>query len=428
MVSVSTSGLPASTTDRFGRIAWLVPAILLLICVLWLVHPTFPLRTITGKFIDLQVYRLGVQAMWHGADLYGTLPKTSLGIGLPFIYPPFAALALSPFAVLSWSPAAVGFFAVSTLSLAVTLYLVARRTWTGRTQLALWAAACALPLGLLLEPVTSTLDFGQVNLLLMVLVAADCLAVRPRWRRGMLVGLAAAIKLTPAAFVIFFLVRRDYRAAATAAITGTVATAVSYAVLPRESTRYWFGGMGNVSGLSGSAFHTNQSIQGVLSRLRFTEPVFTTVWLLLCVALLATVVVAMRRTADYPPLALAFNAIFTLLASPISWSHHWVWIAPILLAAIGVGARQPGRQALAWYGVVAVTAVVFAIAPHNRLPSEDNRELAWAPWQHLVGDTYVWLSVLLIALYVTVGSRPAPGRAIRPLPSWRALPALRPSP
>lgn len=45
------------------------------------------------------------------------------------------------------------------------------------------------------------------------LVAADCLTCQPRWPRGLLVGIAAAIKLTPAAFVLFFLLRRDYRAA-----------------------------------------------------------------------------------------------------------------------------------------------------------------------------------------------------------------------
>jgi alpha-1,2-mannosyltransferase len=294
---------------------------------------------------------------------------------------------------------------VSTVSLAVTLYLAARRIWTGRLEIALWATACAVPLGLLLEPVHSTLDFGQVNLLLMVLVAVDCLAghrpsARTRWPRGVLVGLAAAIKLTPAAFVLYFLVRRDYRAAITAAVTGAVATALAYAVLPEESTRYWFGGMGNVSGLSGSSFRTNQSIQGVLSRLQVPEPAFTALWLLLSLVLLALVVPAMRRAADNPPLVLSFNAVFTLLASPISWSHHWVWIAPALLAAVGAASRLPLRQSALWYPVLLATAVVFVIGPQNWQPGEQNRELAWTPWQHIVGDTYVWLSVLLVVLYL----------------------------
>ncbi|MBO0856781.1 MAG: DUF2029 domain-containing protein, partial [Nocardia sp.] len=363
------------------------------------------------EYIDLQVYRLGVQAMWHGADMYGSLPKTTFGISLPFIYPPFAAIALAPFAFLAWHPAEISFFAVSTAATAITLYLVARRVWgSGGTEVVLWASACALPIGLLLEPVHSTLDFGQINLVLMVLVAADCLAVRTRWPRGVLVGIAAAIKLTPAAFVLYFLVKRDYRAAAVAAVTGAVATGLAFALLPKESMRYWFDGMGNVSGLSGSAFRTNQSIQGVLARLRVPEPAFTAVWVVLSLALLVLVVIAMRRTLtdpalDHPALALSFNAIFTLLVSPISWSHHWVWIAPALLAAVGFATRLPRRRALIWYGVLAAAGAVFVIGPMNRMPGEHDREMSWTPWQHVIGDSYVWLSILLLVLFVAVTRR-----------------------
>jgi alpha-1,2-mannosyltransferase len=70
--------------------------------------------------------------------------------------------------------------------------------------------AVALPVSLLLEPVWETLQFGQLNLRLMALIALDGLVERPRWPRGMLVGIAAAIELTPAAFVLFFLLRKDY--------------------------------------------------------------------------------------------------------------------------------------------------------------------------------------------------------------------------
>ncbi len=412
---------------RFGRLVWLVPALLVVVSVFWLLHPSGPLQPIKREFIDLQVYRLGVQAMWDGADMYGSLPKTTLGISLPFIYPPFAAVALGPFALLPWNAAAVSFFVVSTLALAITLYLVARRVWgSGGTEVVLWSAACAIPLGMLLEPVHSTLDFGQVNLLLMVLVAADCLPKRTRWPRGVLIGIAAAIKLTPAAFVLYFLVRRDYRAAITAAITGAIATGIAFALMPHESVKYWFGGMGNVSGLSGSAFRTNQSIQGVLSRFEVPEPAFTALWALLSLALLALVVTAMRRAAADPALALAFNAVFTLLVSPISWSHHWVWIAPGLLAAVGLATRLPRRQAMIWYAIIIASAVVFTIGPQNWEPGDDNRELHWTPWQHLIGDTYVWLSVLLVALYVFAGPRPSTRESLLP-ESLRSLRGKVPS-
>ncbi|MEV6255895.1 glycosyltransferase 87 family protein [Nocardia sp. NPDC051911] len=403
----ATAGTPMSQNRRLARALRPAPVLALAFSAFCLLTPVWPFHKITGGFIDLQVYRLGVDAMRHGADMYGQLPQTTIGAGLPFIYPPFAALALGPFAMLPWDVAALSFFVSSVAALALTLYLVARRVWPDESQrrLAVWATACATPLGLLLEPIHSTLDFGQVNLLLMALVAADCLTHKSRWPRGMLIGVAAAIKLTPAAFVLYFLVRRDYRAAATAAVTGAAATALGFAILPKESVKYWFGGLGNVSGLSGSAFHTNQSIQAVFSRFETPEPAFTIIWLILGALLLALVVTAMRRAADLPALALSLNAVFTLLVSPISWSHHWVWIAPALFAMVGHASRLPGRRAIGWWVTFVVTAAIFVIGPHNWLPDGEHRETAWTPWQHFIGNTYVWFSVALVVLFLVARRR-----------------------
>lgn len=394
--------VPESLDRRFGWGMWLVPAFCVALTALCLMLPVYPFKQITGGFIDLQVYRLGVQTLWHGGDMYGSLPQTTIGIGLPFIYPPFAALVLSPFALLPWDAARFGFFITSVAALALSFYLVARRVWPGenRKLLGLWVTACATPLGLLLEPTHSTLDFGQVNLLLMVLVVADCLTEKPKWRRGMLVGIAAAVKLTPAAFILYFLIRRDFKAAATAAVTGAVATVITFAILPHASMKYWFGGLGNVSGLSGSAFHTNQSIQAVLARFEIQRPMLTILWLILSAALLALVVPAMHRAANYPPLALGINAVFTLLVSPISWSHHWIWIAPALLAMLGYATQMPWRRAAGWYLTTAITAAIFVIGPQNWLPDAEHRESHWTPWQHLIGNTYVWFSVVLVALFL----------------------------
>ncbi|MEV0028400.1 glycosyltransferase 87 family protein [Nocardia sp. NPDC050793] len=424
MSSSAACDVPMSSTRRFGRVVWLVPALLVAFTTLCLMQPLWPFKEITGGFIDLQVYRLGVETLRHGGDMYGQLPQTTIGIGLPFIYPPFAALVLAPFALLPWDIAAFSFFVTSVAALTLTLYLVARRIWPGENarRVALFATACAAPLAMLLEPTQATLDFGQVNLLLMALVAADCLTEKPKWRRGMLIGIAAAIKLTPAAFVLFFLVRRDYKSAITAAATGAAATAISFVALPSTSVKYWFGGLGNVDGLSGSAFHTNQSIQAVLARLRVPEPAFTIVWLLAGAALLALVVLAMRRAADAPALALAVNAVFTLLVSPISWSHHWIWIAPALFAMFGYAIRLPLRRALGWYAVLAATGAVFVYGPQNWLPNGEQRESLWTPWQHVIGNTYVWLSVLLVVLFLATSRRTSPAAEPEPVPAQAPQP------
>jgi len=388
--------------------AWLLPLLVAVPTALCLLVPLPPFEQIGHGFLDLEVYRIGFETWRAGGDLYGELPQTASNISLPFIYPPFAALALGIFAVLPWTAATIAYLFCSIGAVAVTLFVVAGHVWPQHSprRRALLAGAVATPLGLLLEPTLATLDFGQVNLFLMVLVAVDCLAKAPKWPRGLLLGLAAAIKLTPAAFVLYFLVKRDYRAAVTAGISGAVATAIGFVALPDESRTYWFGGFGNVDGLSGSAFRTNQSIQGVLARLEVSETASTVLWLGLSAALVAVAVLAMRHAGTSPPIALSINALVALLVSPISWSHHWVWAAPALLAIIGYATRLPSREAVGWYVAATTCAALFYAAPHRFVPGEDERELTWTPIQHVIGNGYVWVSfVLLAALLVTMSRR-----------------------
>lgn len=363
-----------------------------------------------GRHIDLEVYRFGVQAWLSGGDMYGPLPETSGRIALPFIYPPFAALLLSPLALVPWPVAWAGLLGLSALALGVALFAVARRLWpSGGRAGALSVASVSLPAALFvtpnnpidfdrpgdaltfgLEPVVQTIEFGQVNLLLMALVAVDCLAREPRWPRGVLVGVAAAVKLTPAAFVLFFLLRGDRRAAATAVVSGVAATGIGFLVAPRESWAFWLGGP--AGGVSGSPFFSNQTFQAVLVRAGADGAVRTVAWVVLCVALLLLVAPVVRRAPA--PLALVATAGVALLASPTSWSHHWVWVAPALLVAAATAWRA---RSAGWAAVTVLTAVVFVVAPHRLgLPRAGEAELGWSPWQQVLGSTYVWFTVLLL--------------------------------
>src|SRR5690348_10252261 len=138
--------------------------------------------------IDLDVYRIGSRAWLRGWDLYGLLPRTSSGAPLPFSYPPFAAMVLSPLTLLPMKAASVLLTLASIALTALVLGIFLRSAGvTGRR-----AVAWLLPAALLLEPVRNTLNYGQVNLALMALVAADCLVRSPRWPRGALTGIAAA--------------------------------------------------------------------------------------------------------------------------------------------------------------------------------------------------------------------------------------------
>jgi alpha-1,2-mannosyltransferase len=375
-----------------------------------------------GRHIDLEVYRFGVQAWLSGGDMYGPLPETSGRIALPFIYPPFAALVMTPLAVVPWVVAWVGLLALSVLALGATLFVVARRLWpSGGRGGALSVASIALPLALAvtpgtpidfdtptdgmpyaLDPVLQTIEFGQINLILMALVALDCLVDHPRWPRGTLIGIAAAIKLTPAAFVLFFLLRRDVRSAVVAAVSGVVATGIGFAVAPRESVAFWLGNP--TGGVSGSPFFTNQTFEAVLVRAGVEGTARTAGWLLLSAALFAVAVPVIRRAPA--PLALVAVAGVALLASPTSWSHHWVWVAPALLVAAASAWRA---RSVGWAVVTVAAGVVFVVAPHRLgLPRAGGAELGWSAWQQVVGSTYVWFTVLLmIAMFLRWRRRPA---------------------
>ncbi|HET9139792.1 glycosyltransferase 87 family protein [Actinophytocola sp.] len=334
--------------------------------------------------IDLEVYRLGAQVWRSGGDLYATLPPTSFGIRLPFTYPPVAAVLFVPFALLPWVAASIMLTCMSIAALVIVLVVVLRNlalphkvairpTWL--------LVAALLPVALVLEPVRETLRLGQINTLLLALVVLDCLVARPRWPRGVLVGFAAAVKLTPAAFVLFFLLRGDRRAALTAVLSFLACTAAGFALNPAGSVRYWTSTVFNADRIGTPSFEGNQSINGVLARLGIERGVL---WLFLAALVAGIGCLAVRRAA-HPVDALGLNAFTLLLSSPVSWSHHWVWVLPALLAA---ARRRPVLAALA--------AAPFLLSPHWWWPAEDGV----TPWSLTLGNTYVWCALVVLGLRV----------------------------
>ncbi|HWE88593.1 MAG TPA: glycosyltransferase 87 family protein [Pseudonocardiaceae bacterium] len=368
-------------------------------------------RTAPHAFVDLDVYRLGSSAWWHGRDIYGPLPRTVAG-PLPFVYPPIAAAALAPLAAVTWQHAITITLVGSMTGLAVTVYLTFLRVWpsAGRRG-AVLATAVLLPGALVLEPVWDTFWFGQINIVLMALVVLDCLVDHPKWPRGVLIGVAAAIKLTPAVFVLYFLLRKDYRAAATATITGLAVTALGFAVSWSGSLKYWFGSSGGVRGISGSAYVTNQTLAATLTRWALPKPTQTALWVLGSVVLLVFAVAAIRRANRLgdTPLAMVVTAGFGLLVSPTSWSNHWVYIAPALIVIAGQAWR---RRSVPWLLALAAITYVFAEAPFLGLPSQGNRELRWTAAQWLPGNSFTVTAIVALVLFAAP-DLPATFRAVR---------------
>jgi alpha-1,2-mannosyltransferase len=247
--------------------------------------------------------------------------------------------------------------------------------------------------------VRNTLSYGQVNVALMALVSVDCLSARARWPRGALVGVAAAVKLTPGAFVLFFLLRRDYRVAATAAASCAVATGAGFLLAPRDSARYWTSVIAQTGRPGSPVYAANQSIQGVLARAGLDPhaPAGTAAWLALSAVVLALACLGMRRAlaGSADAWALSLNAFAALLISPISWSHHWVWGETAVLTLALLGRRHRRRDELI---VAACGLAVFAAAPQWWFPSGGNMDLHWAAWQQILGASYVIFASFMLAL------------------------------
>ncbi len=347
--------------------------------------------------IDFDVYRAGGRAVLDSIPLYEGSFAVG-GITLPFTYPPLSALAFVPTAVLPTDVGAVLFNLVSLAALAATVAVVlqaaareAGRTLSRRT---LWAVSCAVvPLAVWLWPVNSTLGYGQINVVLMLLVVADLLLPRTPWPRGMLIGLAAALKLTPAVFGLMFLLRRQWREAATSVVSGVAFSALAWLILPGDSHRYWTETISDPTRIGGLAYSANQSWRGVAAR--FTDgPGQEHLWLVLAVVTAVAVIVVMLRQLAVGAVAAAVctNSLLGLLASPVSWAHHWVWVLPMLviLGAAWWWGRRPGALALFTVILLLSTVLVF----HVWYPSKDNVELDWSLIMKVTGAEFVVLGVI----------------------------------
>ncbi|SEH75495.1 alpha-1,2-mannosyltransferase [Mycolicibacterium rutilum] len=380
--------------------------------------------------IDVDVYRMGGQAWLDGRPLYadGAMFHTRGGLDLPFTYPPLAAVFFSPFALLSLEAASVAITATTLVLLIVAVTIVLHRldvwptttvtgepAWLRRAWL---ATALVAPAVVYLEPIRSNFDFGQINVVLMTLVIADCVPRRTPWPRGMLLGLAIALKLTPAVFLLYFLLRRDTRAMIVTVISAAVATLAGVAFAWRDSLEYWTETVRNTDRIGTATLNTNQNIAGALARLGLGEGPRFVLWVVACFAVLGLTVWAVRRVlkAGEPVLALICVAMFGLVVSPVSWSHHWVWALPTLVVTAVLAYRR--RHA----GLAAVALAGFALmvwTPITLMP--EHRETAAPLWRQLAGGSYVWWAVLVIvaagSLSATATRGREPAQAATPVPA-----------
>jgi len=327
-----------------------------------------------ANFVDLHVYLGGAAALDHPGTLYSYVyGDQTPDFPLPFTYPPFAALVFYPLTKLPFAVVALGWQLgiIAALCGVVLLSLQLVGVRNAPTAM-LWTAV-----GIWIEPLRSTFDYGQINVILVL--GALWAAISSRWWvSGLLVGLAAGIKLTPAITGVYLAGMRRWGAAIFAAVVFAATVALSVAVIGQQARYYFSELLGDASRIGPIGTSFNQSWRGGISRILGHDAGYGPL-VLAGIAVTAVLAVLAWRAlwfdddaerseaeeSDYRVGAdgrdrlglLLVVQLFGLLVSPISWTHHWIWLLPLMIWLLnGPWQNRPGARALGW-GWLALTLV-----------------------------------------------------------------------
>lgn len=302
--------------------------------------------------VDFYDYYFAADAVRGGADPYDATACDARAAAarvpvIPrsdYIYPAWFAAALVPLTSLPPRAAAALWFAVSAGLLLVTLARLLPFEQRG------WAAA-----GILFPPALFSLFVGQVNVVLLALVAVA-------WRRrddrpalaGLALGLAAAIKLSPVLLLALALWRGRRRLATAAATTLLGCLIVGELASPGSTWTYATQVLPSISTLSARHAHpVNQSLAAFFLRHltpnQWTDPWWRAPqlaaplsWLAIAALAAAIPLVTRNRPSGKQREAAEWGATICLMviASPLAWeSTFTLLLLPFALALGGGGPR-----------------------------------------------------------------------------------------
>ncbi|HSK33839.1 MAG TPA: glycosyltransferase 87 family protein [Propionicimonas sp.] len=346
----------ATTTDARARMLAMGLCVVAVALGLVLVV-TLASNPTAGLLGDLDIYRGAVNTALAGQDLYSYTYVHPTVHGLGFTYPPFAALVLVPFALLDSVSGKVIWTALTFVVTVGAIFLLVRLSGRGlvagspaRAPQLSWIAGLSIPV-MLSYPFLHNLIVGQVSLFVIALALFDHLLPR-RWQ-GTLVGIAAAIKLTPLVFLPYYLVTRQWRQAAVCTGTFLGATGLAWLVLPAASLSYWTDKLWQTGRVGRTDSTVNKSLLGLLARQLPDGAPTTLVWLAVAAAVGALAYWrAARHLRDGSPLAaaLAVGAL-SVAVSPISWPHHQLWLVLAACWYVLLGGRTATLAGVALFVV-----------------------------------------------------------------------------
>lgn len=273
--------------------------------------------------MDAGVFRDTGYAITHGFPLYSDdFPTRS---GFRFLYPPFAAVLFGPLAFVNerlqdmvWT---IGTIAAVFATVAMCAHKLKLRPWW------MWAVACA-GFSVIMEPLRSHLDYGQINIFLVMLVVADVLGYLPRQLRGVGVGIAAGIKITPAGFGLIFLVRKDWASLARAAGTFLATVLIGFIVRGHDAVYFWTEEFFGSDRAGAPGYPRNQALTGLLTRAGMDPELAAKVMIpgFLVIAVLCLWGAWRFEKADHTVASYLLVTLGICLANPVAVTHHWCGI------------------------------------------------------------------------------------------------------
>jgi alpha-1,2-mannosyltransferase len=359
---------------------------------------------------DFEVYRMGGQHVL-GSGLYAAVLTAGVH-RLPFTYPPLAAFVFWPISDLSTYAGELIWDGVDLVVLTALIAVSIAAARARPLERADWRTALMLvfPVGLLLYPVRNDLQLGQINLVLVLMIVAD-LVVGVSWRgkrlpRGVLTGIAAALKLTPLIFVPYLLATRQWRAARNMVVAFFTATGLMFVVAPRASWSYFTKDAYDVNRIGNDLSIANQTLRAAILRAHLSLPKSLIDLLLVLMVVGGIALAAWAYRSSSSLLGVLLCAATGLMVSPISWNHHYVWIVPALVWLVA-GVDRPARG-IVW---AAAAALVFMWSPG--IPPADSNVIWYLRENAYVSATLVFFGSVGAMLWV---------RRRRPVPTSSGVP------
>jgi alpha-1,2-mannosyltransferase len=425
---------PAASRDT-GR--WLLPAGAAALVVVLAVYAADLATHLSsmGQMRDLLVYRDGGLIVRHVSPPYHAGSYAPLyawrGVhGVSFTYTPFAAVIFAVVSVLPWTVLRWVMTLASLGGLAASIWLTVGALGYRDRRVRWGATLLVTAVALLTEPVQENLAVGQINVLLMLLVCVDLLLPKRRWWNGIPIGVAAGIKLVPGIFIPYLLLTGRIRQAIIATVTFAGTIVLGYVVLPHDSGMYWRDGLVfKANRIVFPGTRGNQSLRGILTRFAGSVAAGNHPWLVAAflVIILGLLSAAVLYHAGHPVAGMLACALTSLLVSPLSWDHHWVWVA-VGIALLGhLAVQSRGAARAGWWAALAVLLFVFGSWPQFWNEAQGLTPAGWVwygpteyfaygdkPWYHefhwqglqiLAGNSFVLAGLVALAAFVAAAIR-----------------------